>query len=142
MSKLETLARAIVFAIVALVVHISNPHDANAQDGGQMYLVEFVATDAGSFDSPEAAADMLEGAIIPSLEALANDPRVLAGGLPLAARAGVCIVRAGSHDEVTAMFRALPGWPLMRWDVTPLESFQARADMEKKIVGEIRAMKK
>ena len=48
-------------------------------------------------------------------------------------------VAAQSHDEVTELVRALPAWGVWGWKVTPLESFANRADLEKKVVQQLRA---
>lgn len=54
------------------------------------------------------------------------------------ARAGVIILAAKSHDEVTEIVRALPAWGVSEWKVTPLESFAHRTDLEKKMVRQLR----
>jgi hypothetical protein len=84
---------------------------------------------------------LLEQLIIPSLENLAKDGKIRAGGLFVGARAGVLIVGATSHDEVTDLVRAIPAWGVWSWKVTPLESFAHRADLEKKVVRQLRAKK-
>ncbi len=84
---------------------------------------------------------MLEKLIVPSLENLAKDGKIHAGGLLAGARAGVFIVGAKSHDEVTELVYALPAWGVWHWKVTPLDSFAHRADLEKKVVQGLRAQK-
>jgi len=90
----------------------------------------------------EQAIELLDKLVVPSLEKLAKEGRIRAGGLLVGARAGVFVVAAKSHDEVTEFVRALPAWGVWNWKVTPLESFAHRADLEKKVVQELRAQKK
>ncbi len=51
------------------------------------------------------------------------------------------MIEAKSKDEVTALVGALPASSMMKWQVTPIETFAHRADIEKKIVQGLRAQK-
>ena len=128
-------------ALIATVLMGSNPPSVAAQGDTMLYLVEFEATDAGAPTTREQAIELLDKLIVPTLEKLAKDGRIRAGGLLVGARAGAFVVAAKSHDEVTELVRALPSWGVMGWKVTPLESFAHRADLEKKVVQELRAQK-
>jgi len=33
----------------------------------------------------------------------------------------------------------MPGWPLLEWKVTPLQSVAARADMERQVAQDLKA---
>jgi hypothetical protein len=112
-----------------------------AQDDGMLYLVEFEATEAGAPTTQEQTIELLKKLIIPSLETLAKDSSIKAGGLRVGARAGVLIITAKSHEEVTEFVRLLPAWGVWGWKVTPLESFADRANLEKKMVQQLRAQK-
>lgn len=98
-----------------------------------IYLVQFEATEAGAPTTPDQAIELLEKVIVPSLENLAKDGKIRAGGL---------LVGAKSNDEVTELVRALPAWGVWNWKVTPLESFAHRAELEKKVVKGLRSQKK
>jgi hypothetical protein len=106
-----------------------------------LYLVEFQANEAGTPTSPEQAAELLDQLIVPSLESLSTNGNIHAGGLLVGARSGVFIVAAKSHDEVTELVRALPAWGVWDWKVTPLEGFDHRAGLEKKVIQQIHAAK-
>ena len=128
-------------ALIATVLMASNPRPVAAEGDSMFYLVKFEATEAGAPTTREQAIELLDKLIVPSLEKLAKDGRIRAGGLLVGARAGVFVVAAKSHDEVTEFVRALPAWGVWNWKVTPLESFAHRADLEKKVIQELRAQK-
>lgn len=128
-------------ALIATVLMASNPPQVAAQGETMLYLVMFEATEAGAPTTREQAIALLDKLVVPSLEKLAKDGRIRAGGLLVGARGGVFVVAAKSHDEVTDLVRALPAWGVWNWKVKPLESFAHRADLEKKVVQELRAQK-
>jgi len=128
-------------ALIATVLMASNPRPVAAEGDSMFYLVKFEATEAGAPTTREQAIELLDKLIVPSLEKLAKEGRIRAGGLLVGARAGVFVVSAKSHDEVTEFVRALPAWGFWNWKVTPLESFAHRADLEKKVIQELRAQK-
>ena len=106
-----------------------------------LYLVEFEATQAGAPTSRDQTIELLDKLVIPTLESLGKDGKVRAGGTVVGNLAGAIVVGAKSKDEVTELVRALPAWGIMQWKVTPLETFAHRADLEKKVVQELRAQK-
>jgi hypothetical protein len=128
-------------AFIATVLMASNPPPVAAQGDNMLYLVEFEATEAGAPTTRDQAIELLDKLVIPTLEKLVKDSRIRAGGLLVGARAGAFVVAAKSHDEVTEFVRALPAWGVWNWKVTPLESIAHRADLEKKVVQELRAQK-
>jgi hypothetical protein len=140
MKKLERFVGVTALALITTLLMAATPPSGAAQ-GNMLYLVESEATEAGAPTTREQAVALLEQLIIPSLENLAKDGKIRAGGLFVGARAGVLIVGATSHDEVTDLVRALPAWGVWSWKVTPLESFAHRADLEKKVVRQLRAKK-
>ena len=131
----------IVVGLVFIVTALIAAGPALAATGGEamLYLVEFEATESGAPNGREQTLELLDKTVIPSLEKLATDGKIHAGGLLVGARAGVFIVAAGSHVEVTELVRALPAWGVWDWKVTPLESFAYRADVEKQVVKILRA---
>ena len=141
---MQRIARFMGFpalVLMATVLVASNPMPVAAQADSMLYLVKFEATEAGTPTTREQAIELLDRLIVPSLEKLAKEGRIRAGGLLVGARAGVFVVSAKSHDEVTEFVRALPAWGFWDWKVTPLESFTNRADLEKKVVRDLRAQK-
>jgi muconolactone delta-isomerase len=77
----------------------------------------------------------------PTLNALAkfeSEGKVLGGGVPVGERALAFIVEASSHDEIDRMVRELPLWGLLNWEVTPLQTFEARMAFEREFVKRFR----
>ena len=86
--------------------------------------------------TPEAAIALLENMVIPHFEylmKLEREGKILAGGLPVGDRAFVFIIEAATNDEVDRLVRDMPGWPLLEWKVTPLQTVAARANMERQV---------
>jgi muconolactone delta-isomerase len=96
------------------------------------YLV--YASEGPNFTSVEEIFPVLEEMVLPGLEAMADleaKKTILAGGLPVGERALAFIIEAPSNEELDAMLQKVPLWPLLSWQVTPLQSFQTRADHER-----------
>ncbi len=142
MSVFQGLTRVTVLVLITTLATASTPVSVAAPSETMLYLVEFQATGAGAPTSREQAVELLEQLIVPSLESLSTNGRIRAGGLLVGARAGVFVVAAKSHDEVTEIVRMLPAWGVWDWKVTPLESFAHRADLEKKMLQQLRAAMK
>jgi len=106
-----------------------------------LYLVEFEATQAGTPTSREQTIEQLEKLVIPTIESLGKEGKVRAGGIVAGTFAGAFVVETKSKDEVTELVRALPAQGIMQWNVTPLETFAHRADIEKKVMQGLRAQK-
>ena len=115
--------------------------ERNAKIMDMLYLVEFEATQASAPTSREQTIERLDTLVIPTLENLGKDGKVRAGGIVAGTLAGAFVVEAKSKDEVTEFVRALPASNIMQWQVTPLDTFAHRADIEKKVVQELRAQK-
>lgn len=139
MLRFERFMGFTAMALITAILMAATSPSVAAKGENMLYLVEFKATEAGAPTTREQAIELLEKLIVPSLENLAKDGKIRGGGLLVGARAGVFIVGAKSHDEVTELVRKLPAWGVWAWKVTPLESFAHRADLEKKAVQELRA---
>jgi hypothetical protein len=99
------------------------------------YLV--IGSEGPGFASPEETIEVLEKGVFPTFDALLKleaDKKILAGGLPVADRALVFILEASSNDEVDQILRDIPAWGVLKWKVTALQSFEARANKERSIV--------
>ena len=114
----------------------------NQQEGEtrMQYLVEAARGPLPA--SPEQAIALLEGTVIPHFEymvRLKSEGKLLAGGLPVGDRAFVCIIEAASNDEADRIVRDMPAWGVLEWKVTPLQSVEARAEMERKVLQTLKA---
>lgn len=105
------------------------------------YLV--TTTEGPGFASPDEVVEVLENGILPTfdkLEALKSSGKIVAGGLPVGSRTFFLIVEAKSHDEVDRMLRDIPAWGVFSWEVTPLQSIEGRAAMEREILKSLKSM--
>lgn len=131
------MARNLVLGMISTLVILAAPP---AGADRMLYLVEFETIESGAQASGgQAAVELRERLIVPSLERLANNPMIDAGGIVLGGHAGVFVIEARSHDEVFEVVRALPAWGVWDWKVTPLQGFASRAALEKKMIQELRA---
>jgi hypothetical protein len=107
------------------------------------YLVEAARGSLPS--SPEQAIALLEGAVIPACEyiiRLKAEGKILAGGVLLGDRAFVCVIEASSNDEADRIVRDMPLWGFLEWKVTPLQSFEGRAEMERQAVQALKSARR
>jgi hypothetical protein len=103
------------------------------------YLV--VGSEGPGFSSPEEVVAVLEKGILPTFDALTRleaEKKIIAGGLPVADRAFVLILEARSNEEADQILRNLPAWGVLKWKVTPLQSFEARATHERNVLAELK----
>lgn len=103
-----------------------------------------VTTNEGpGFSSPEEVVEVLEKGILPTFDMLINlkaKKKIVAGGLPAGSRTFYLIVEAGSHDEIDRMLRDIPAWGVFSWKVTPLQSLEGRAEIERQTLKFLKSM--
>src|SRR5258708_11129486 len=102
------------------------------------YLV--IASDGPGFSSPEEAVQVLEKGVLPTFDVLMKletDKKIIAGGLPVGERKFVFILDASSNEEADQILRDIPAWGVLKWQVTPLQSFGGRAENERSIVSDL-----
>lgn len=82
-------------------------------------------------DVPEYISNI----VIPSYEQLVNweTEKKINGGLLAGQRAGAFIIEASSNDELGRMLRSIPFWGMVKWKITPLQSFSSALEQEKNI---------
>jgi hypothetical protein len=103
------------------------------------YLI--VGSGGPGFAAPEDAVKVLEEIILPSFDQLIKLEKkkiILAGGLPVGDRSFVFIAEASSHEEIDQMLRNIPMWGSLDWEVTALQTFSGRAELEKSIVKKLK----
>jgi muconolactone delta-isomerase len=82
--------------------------------------------------TPEEGAAFIEQYIFPTLELckkLQEEKKILAGGAVSGTIGLVLIVEAESARELDVLITSLPIWPRTETDVTPLATFEGRADV-------------
>jgi hypothetical protein len=103
------------------------------------YLVS--GSEGPGFASPEEAIAVLEKGILPTFDALKKleaDKKIVAGGLPVGDRAFVFIAEAASNEELDQILRGIPAWGVLKWHVTPLQSFAGRAVQEREVLKQLK----
>jgi len=96
------------------------------------YLV--VGSGGPGFGSQEEAMAILEHVVMPSFDYfthLEKEGYILGGGLPVGDRAFIFMAEASSNDELDRLLRDIPMWGTLDWEVTPLQTFSARAEKER-----------
>jgi hypothetical protein len=107
------------------------------------YLVsgEFIEGNLAGKPTEEIFA-FVETIVHPSLDSL--DKMVqggkASGGAVAGARILHMIMDASSGEDVGKMLRSLPIWGVMRWTVTPLQSFRSAIEQDKAVHERARAM--
>ena len=93
------------------------------------YLVTMELIGTPPVVSPQEFVQFLEQIVIPSEEAvikLEAEGKILAGGDLSGRRGWAVIMEAASNEELTRLLMSLPEWPLLKVDVTPLDSSEER----------------
>ena len=108
------------------------------------YMVKGEFNDPGALLPPQQIGELITNVVAPSLEAigrLESEGKILASGVYAGARCGVFIVEAASNEDVSQLLMGLPFWGFVKWEVTPLESFEARAEQERRIAQRLQEPK-
>jgi len=93
------------------------------------------------FASPEETLAVLEKGILPTFDTLLKleaEGKIVAGGLPVGDRAFVFIAEAASNEDLDTLLRRIPAWGVLKWQVTPLQSFAGRAAEERNVLRELK----
>lgn len=109
-------------------------HHEQSSDKMQ-YLV--MGTGGPGFQSPEEAVQLLESLVIPSLEQLVVQKKILAGGLPVGDEADQ-LLRIPIERLLWAWRRPPTMWPGLNWGVPPSQGFAGRAAMESAVVQKLK----
>lgn len=107
-----------------------------------LYLVIGEYIDPGALLPPQGVVHVVEQAVLPSFEALAKlqkQKKVVAGGIYSGAKAGAFILDVADNDEANRVMMSLPFWGLVKWTLTPLQSFRERAADEAKMIAQLKA---
>lgn len=103
------------------------------------YLV--IASEGPGWSTPQEALQVLEKAVLPTFDALMKleaDKKIIAAGLPVGKRELVFILEASSNEEADQILRDLPEWGVAKWQVTPLQTLEGRAQKERSVVSELK----
>ena len=105
------------------------------------YLVTFESVDAGPLLPPQQIPGLLRNLVLPTEEALVKleSEGKIRGGVTAGARAGAFILDAESHDEANQILQSLPSWGIVKMDLTPLLSFEARREQDQQVLERLEA---
>jgi muconolactone delta-isomerase len=106
------------------------------------YLVQMKLVAPGRPTTPKEGAAFIEQYIVPTLELcnkLQDEKKILAGGAVSGTIGLVLIVEGESAREVDALITSLPIWPRTETDVTPLTTFEGRAEILRPILERLNA---
>jgi muconolactone delta-isomerase len=106
---------------------------AQAPGQKQLFLVNIEYPEPGPQYPFEAVVRMVEGSILPSLQAIAKleqEGKIRGGGVLAGTKSSALIIEAASHQELSLTLQGLPFWSFMKIHVTPLQSFAERAGQE------------
>lgn len=106
------------------------------------YLVQMNLVASGRPTAPEEGAAFIEQYIFPTLELcqkLRDEKKILAGG-PVSGTIGLALIVEGeSARDVDALITSLPIWPRTETKVTPLSTFEERAEILQSRWGQLKA---
>ena len=123
----------IIIALLCSFTFFSAQDSFSQQPKPMKYLVK--GTGGPASTSPADMEALLNNVVLPTFDQLIKleQEGKITGGLPVGDRALVFIVEASSNEEVDKLLRSLPIWGVLEWKVTPLQSFEGRAAIDRKI---------
>jgi hypothetical protein len=97
------------------------------------YLVE--AENIDGLIPMKDVPDYINHIVIPSYEHLIKleSENKIKGGLITGQRAGAFVIEASSNEELGNTLRSIPFWGMVKWKVTPLQSFKSAMEQDGKI---------
>ena len=90
--------------------------------------------------SPTDIVPLWDKIIHPSHELLMKwvKDKKITGGCLAAQREVVFILEATSNEEVGSILSDLLVWPLIKWDVLPIQSFKSADERDQKVIDRLR----
>jgi muconolactone delta-isomerase len=110
-----------------------------------LFLVTFEYVEPGPTYPPDKVTDMVENAIVPSLEMVAQlekAGKIKAAGVIAGTKGSVMILDVADNNELSQTVQSFPFWSLMKVRITPLQKFTERAAQEKRAVKYLRDLEK
>jgi Muconolactone delta-isomerase len=105
------------------------------------YLVTGRWTELGALLQPAQVVELLEQAVLPSLEMFVQweAQGKLRGGVFAGERETAFVLEAGSSEEVGTLLSSLPFWGMMEWHVRPLQSMRSTVERERALLERLKA---
>ena len=105
------------------------------------YLVQMKLANSSRPATPQEGIAFIEQVILPTLERckkLEAEGRIISGGVVSGSIALSLLVSAESAQEVDDLLTSLPVWPRMETTVTPLNTFDGRAQAVRARLDELK----
>ncbi len=98
-----------------------------------LYLIE--AENIDGLIPMKEVPDYINHIVIPSYEQLIKLEleNKIKGGLLAGQRAGAFVMEASSSEDVGKILRGIPFWGMVKWTVTPLQSFKSAMEQDGQI---------
>ncbi len=95
-----------------------------------LYLVE--AENIDGLIPMKDVPDYINHIVIPSYEELMKleSQNKIKGGLLAGQRAGAFVVEASSNEDLGKVLKSIPFWGMVKWKVTPLQSFKSALEQD------------
>ncbi|HZU11975.1 MAG TPA: hypothetical protein VFB58_03975 [Chloroflexota bacterium] len=87
-----------------------------------LFYVRGEYIDPGALIPPDKALEVIEQAVVPSFQMLAQNGQVK-GGIIAGERAGAFVIEADSPEALDSLMNHLPFFGLVRWEVRALVPF-------------------
>jgi hypothetical protein len=106
-----------------------------------LYLVTGEWIEVGVLLPPEQIVPILDEAILPSLEKLAQweEEGKIHGGIFPAERAGAWVMEADSSEDVGQFLASLPFWGQVKWHVRALQTMRSTVEREQGVRERLQA---
>ena len=141
----KTIVGLIMFVLVfSVFIHAQEKKEQTKQKevNKMIYLVTMEVVETKVPTSLPEMIRHMEQEIIPSHEAMIKlkaEGKILAGGAQSGRRAEAFIVEGASNEELDELLRSFPHWPLMKVDVTPLQSWESVLAKERQLLERLKA---
>lgn len=106
-----------------------------------LYLVTGEWVEVGAMLTPEQLVPILDQAVLPSLEKLAQweEEGKIHGGIFPGERAGAWVMEADSSEEVGRSLAGLPFWGQVKWHVRALQTMRSAVEREQGVREQLQA---
>ena len=105
-----------------------------------LFLVRGENIDAGYLLPPDQAMQVIDQAVVPSVQQLAHleHQGKVRGGLYPGERGGAFVIDVESYEELDSIMNHLPFFGLVKWEVKPLMPFASGATQLPRYISDIR----
>lgn len=96
-------------------------------------VMDFVVSSSVLQVTPEQGMKLMQAEVLPSLEKLSREKRVVAGGASAGSRSVILILEASSGEDLQEFLQGIPIWTRTNHTITLLQSFESRLAQDRKL---------